>query len=144
MTRGARFRLNSPQAIAETVDGEAVVVNLGTGTYYSMKGDSLLVWEAIAGGGAIDEIAAHAAELSGDSEESAAAALERFCESLVNEGLIIERDGDEPAQAVDLTGGGPGLLDPRFEMYTDMQDLILLDPVHEVDERGWPHTQPAA
>jgi len=27
------------------------------------------------------------------------------------------------------------------EKYTDMQDLVLLDPVHEVDERGWPHVQ---
>jgi hypothetical protein len=25
-----------------------------------------------------------------------------------------------------------------------MQDIILLDPVHEVDERGWPHVSEAA
>ena len=23
--------------------------------------------------------------------------------------------------------------------YTDMQELLLLDPVHEVDEAGWPN-----
>ena len=28
---------------------------------------------------------------------------------------------------------------PVLEKFTDMQDLILLDPVHEVSERGWPH-----
>ena len=33
---------------------------------------------------------------------------------------------------------------PTLEKYTDMQDLVLLDPVHEVDERGWPHAQAAA
>ena len=28
---------------------------------------------------------------------------------------------------------------PRLETFTDMQHLILLDPVHEVDEgQGWP------
>ena len=32
---------------------------------------------------------------------------------------------------------------PQLEKYTDMQDLVLLDPVHEVDATGWPHPKPA-
>ena len=31
---------------------------------------------------------------------------------------------------------------PSLEKYTDMQDLVLLDPVHEVDQTGWPRQQP--
>jgi hypothetical protein len=26
-----------------------------------------------------------------------------------------------------------------LQKFTDMQELLLLDPIHEVDERGWPH-----
>jgi hypothetical protein len=26
--------------------------------------------------------------------------------------------------------------------YSDMEDLIMLDPIHEVDESGWPHPKP--
>jgi hypothetical protein len=26
-----------------------------------------------------------------------------------------------------------------LERYTDMQELLLLDPIHDVDESGWPH-----
>ena|SRR5436305_3805124 len=140
-----RFRLNSPQAIGETVDGEAIVVNLGTGTYYSIKGDSLALWEAIAAGATVDEIAEVGAALTGESREAVVEAVEGFCASLAAEGLIVER---EPTAAepppVDLSGTGRGLLEPSFETYADMQDLILLDPVHEVDERGWPNAQPAA
>ena len=29
---------------------------------------------------------------------------------------------------------------PEVERFTDMQDLLLLDPIHEVDDTGWPHT----
>jgi hypothetical protein len=29
---------------------------------------------------------------------------------------------------------------PVLNKYTDMQDLLLLDPIHEVDERGWPNS----
>jgi hypothetical protein len=25
-----------------------------------------------------------------------------------------------------------------FQVYSDLQDILLLDPVHDVDEKGWP------
>jgi hypothetical protein len=27
---------------------------------------------------------------------------------------------------------------PLLRKYTDMRDLLLLDPIHDVDEQGWP------
>jgi len=27
---------------------------------------------------------------------------------------------------------------PVLERYTDMQELLLIDPIHDVDETGWP------
>jgi hypothetical protein len=32
---------------------------------------------------------------------------------------------------------------PLFEKFTDMEAMLLLDPVHDVDDEGWPH-MPAA
>ena len=30
---------------------------------------------------------------------------------------------------------------PTFEKHVDMQDLLTLDPIHDVDlAKGWPHT----
>ena len=31
---------------------------------------------------------------------------------------------------------------PVLNKYTDMQDLLLLDPIHEVDATGWPSIKP--
>jgi hypothetical protein len=31
---------------------------------------------------------------------------------------------------------------PVLNKYTDMQQLLLADPLHEVQEAGWPHTKP--
>ena len=58
-----RFRLNSPHVVAEEVesadvDDEAIVVNLTTGTYYSIRGDTILLWKAIAGGSTAEQIVA--------------------------------------------------------------------------------------
>ncbi len=141
----SRYRLNSPQVVSETLDGETIVVNLDTGTYYSIKGDGILLWNAFIDGASLGEIVAAVAEQSGASMERAEPSLEAFSAKLVSEGLIVLRETEAPpAGAIDLSGGGPGLLEPSVESYSDMQDLILLDPVHEVDEQGWPHVQASA
>jgi hypothetical protein len=31
---------------------------------------------------------------------------------------------------------------PRLEVFDDLQDLFLVDPIHDVDEAGWPHVTP--
>src|SRR5436309_13688825 len=116
MAARPRFRLNSPQVVAETIEDEAIVVDLTTGTYYSVKGDSILLWNAIVGGATVDEIAEVAAELTAESQQMVAAAVEAFCDSLAREGLVVERDAaDETAAEVDLSGGGRGMLEPTFE-----------------------------
>jgi hypothetical protein len=30
---------------------------------------------------------------------------------------------------------------PKLSKYTDMEDLLALDPIHEVDEMGWPNAK---
>jgi len=144
MASRPRFRVNSPQAVGETVDGEAIVVNLTTGTYYSIKRDSLLLWEALSAGATVEEIAVAGAEATGEPREAIAAAVEGFCTSLVERGVIVERDAGDEAPSIDLSGAGRGLLEPSFETYADMQELILLDPVHEVGEGGWPNVESSA
>ena len=31
---------------------------------------------------------------------------------------------------------------PTLSRYTEMQDLLLLDPIHDVDDSGWPRRAP--
>jgi hypothetical protein len=33
----------------------------------------------------------------------------------------------------------PPYISPVFYVYTDMKDLLLVDPIHEVDVSGWTH-----
>ena len=43
-------------------------------------------------------------------------------------------DGEAAAPA-----GAPAFVVPTLEKYTDMEALLLADPIHEVDEAaGWP------
>lgn len=51
-----RFQIKSPQVIHETLDGEVVIVNLETGTYYCLTGTGERIWAAIARGATLDGI----------------------------------------------------------------------------------------
>lgn len=35
-----------------------------------------------------------------------------------------------------------GYRPPVLEVFADMQDLLLLDPIHDIDEVGWPVARP--
>lgn len=63
----------------------------------------------------------------------------RFLGDLAAENLISAAEGSAPLLAPSDDDGAAEFPAPRLERYTDMQDLLLLDPIHDVDERGWPN-----
>ena len=142
-----RHRVNSPRVMHETIEDEVIVIDLNTGSYYSLRASGAAIWHALERGLPDDEIAdAVAARYDGDPAEIAAAVSELLRE-LSQEGLIESANGAGDGQLA-ATATAPQDDRPRerfqrpvLEKHTDMQDLILLDPVHEVDARGWPHAQ---
>jgi hypothetical protein len=147
MEAEARFRLNTPNVIAETIEGEAILVDLRTGNYYSIQGTGSQLWEAIAEGASLGRVAEEVSKAFALDRETAEEAVSSLSDELEREGLIVAVDaaaGSASEPVIDLRQDSNGQVfsAPVVEKYTDMQDLVLLDPVHEVDERGWPHAQP--
>jgi Coenzyme PQQ synthesis protein D (PqqD) len=148
------LRVNAPQVICETIDGEVIVINLASGTYYSVRGAGADAWEVIQSAPGIDRhavatVLASRFDRPADLLENDIAA---FLDQLRQEGLVVEADvGQEPVisgagsnGAQNAAGAQQGYEPPLLEKYTDMQDLVLIDPVHEVDATGWPHTKAQA
>jgi hypothetical protein len=137
--------ITNPQVIHETIDGETIVIDLASGTYYSLQGAGPVIWSAIAAGEAPDRVADRLGAAY-PGEPDAAAAVRTFVAELQAEGLLVT-NGSVPAAApvpLPAAEAPPAFLPPTLEKYTDMQDIILLDPVHQVGERGWPHTDAAS
>jgi len=73
-------------------------------------------------------------------------AVNQLLDELREEGLIVadEANGKLPLSGSSTSVAGPIVTTriefraPTFEKFTDMQELILLDPIHEVDQSGWP------
>lgn len=136
-----RLRRDLPHVMHETIDDEVVVVNLSTGTYYSFDGVGVRLWEWIDGGRSADDLVRIArAHFSGDGD-AVAQSVRRFLEELRTEGLVASEaaaaDGTpDPAP----TDGAVAFAEPALQKYTDMEALLLADPIHDVDESaGWPH-----
>jgi coenzyme PQQ synthesis protein D (PqqD) len=143
----ARYRINSPHVIAETLEGETTIVDLNSGTYHALNETGSLVWDEINSGA---EAPAAAGSLSQTFDADPAEAerdVTALVAELLEQGLIVPdeggRDGEAPERA-SANGNGNGsrgvYAAPKLSTYTDMQELLLLDPIHEVDESGWPST----
>jgi len=133
------YRINDADVAQETIDGETVIVNLATGTYYSLAGSGAAIWQAVAGGASIASATAAAlAAYDGDEATVRAAVAELFAR-LLRDGLIAP--GPTGAEPTFTAGERKPFEPPVLHTYRDLQDLLLLDPIHEVDEAGWPARQ---
>jgi hypothetical protein len=132
-----RFRSNSPPVVHETVEGETIVVNLDTGSYYDLNHLGGSIFELLNSGMSTAELANVTATAYGLDQAHAIRTVEEFTAQLVAEQLLAPVANGAPRTTAqpDLP---PTYTEPVLNKYTDMQELLLLDPVHEVDEAGWP------
>jgi hypothetical protein len=143
------YKISRPQIIREQFDEEVVIVDLETGSYYALGGAGGDVWSGIEAGENQSQIVSRLVNsYSGEKEEIEAATL-RLLEELQQEELIAPQDsapqaGSTPdADSADKNNGDkPAFEAPILQKFTDMQALLLLDPIHEVDSAGWPQPKP--
>lgn len=139
-----RYQVNSGPVIGEVIDGEAVIINLTTGNYYSLNESGATIWDSLAQPASLDGIVARLTSLYDASAEQAEADARALLDALEREQLIVgTEENGVPVQAASepAPSARARYEPPRFEKHTDMQDLILLDPVHEVGEQGWPNVK---
>lgn len=126
--------------VHEKFDDETVTVNLETGCYFSLRGSADAIWMLAAAGLPRTQIVSRlCAAYDGDAGEIESATNE-FLDRLVEESLLEHTSRNAPAADVALEGGL--FVPPLLQKYTDMEELLQLDPVHEVDHMGWPNAKP--
>jgi hypothetical protein len=132
----AALRIPADRVVSEVIDGEVVAIDLESGRYYSLEGPAAKAWEAVREGQDVDGISAAVAAEAGVGIDEARPDVAAFLAELIAEGLVAaDADGHQPPEA-------PGRVPLVLHRYTDMQDLIVIDPIHDVDESGWPNRRP--
>lgn len=129
------------KVMSEILDGEAVIIDLATGSYHAAAGVAGTVWEGMVCGHSLDRIMGDVRRSHTDVPADAETAVRTFIDSVVAAGLA------QPATNAGSTSdsrvpAGPEPTPwsvPVLESHDDLADLMLLDPVHDVTNLGWPH-----
>ncbi|MEO6929467.1 MAG: PqqD family protein [Casimicrobiaceae bacterium] len=131
------YEINAPTAVGEIVDGEVMVMNLRDGIYYSIAGAGAAIWPALVGGSAIDSIASAVCTASDAPLATVITDLEAFTTRLVGEAILRASTATPSQHALQLVDFG-NYCGFDFERFDDMRAMLILDPVHEVGDFGWP------
>jgi len=144
MSNNNRFRVNTPKVVHETIDGEVVIIHLDTGCYYSLDGVGAVIWSWLDQGASIGEAADRLGQSYPSRQAEAGNTVSRLAAELQAEALIVPLDQPSVSHPAGQVTPLPAAFQcPVLHKHTDMQDLLLLDPIHEVDETGWPSIKPS-
>jgi hypothetical protein len=124
-----RLALNEADVAAKVMDGEAIIMNLANGYYYSLTGTGAFVLEWLVAGHSLAETAESLTRRYAVSEAAALADVESVATRLMDEGLVQTR-GNVPVEAVATAWdrAAEAYEAPQLESFTDMAELLALDP----------------
>lgn len=129
LDRESRLRVNEQEIAAKVIDGEAIIMNLTNGMYFSMDGTGARIWECLAAGMSVAEITADIAAHYDVAEEQASRDVSVLLERLVQETLVQPDNALVPTDPPPPPGeAGLRYHAPELVKYEDMADLLALDP----------------
>ena len=137
--------LNAPAVACQVFDGEGILIHFDRGHYFSVKGAGAsmieLLQERPASAGEIGSMLALRFGLDPDYAREVAG---RFLGELLAENLVVPAATEGMRPKVPNEGppssspGAERFEEPSLVKYTDLEDLLVLDPIHDVMVTGWP------
>ena len=132
-------RYTAPTRVAhERVEDEVIAINLTTGTYFSLCDSAADAWTLLVDGADVAGAATALGAAHGMETANLITDLQAYVVALVEAGLLVEDPNSAPSAVAAPPSTSRAYTAPRIERYDDMEELLLLDPIHEVDDAGWP------
>ena len=145
MTAQVIYQLKTDSISAEDFGGELVVVNFSNGKYYGLAGAAPMIWSLLAAPSSLDEVMNEVSRRTGAPRQQVESSIAQFLRQLQDEELVsvLAHAGvTAPISAEHNSAAGDAEEEfkiPELTVYSDLQELILLDPVHDADpDHGWP------
>ncbi len=124
------LQTRTEEVAAKVIDGEAIIINLANGVYYSMDKVGGLIWEAIERQSSMAAMIAEIVARYNVSTVQAEADFQRIAEELLQENLVTvsENNGSAPITTESCQQERLPYEAPTLNIYRDMGDLLALDP----------------
>ncbi len=125
-----RLCRNDEEIIAKVMDGEAIIINLASGMYYSMGAVGGVIWTMIEAQHTLAEIIDALTAMYGIPRARAEADVMRLGDELTRERIVTISRAPAAARDVEMAPPHPtGPYEvPVLNIYRDMGDLLALDP----------------
>jgi hypothetical protein len=132
--------VNTPTVVYERFDDELVAINMNTGIYHSMVGVATDAFVLLAEEATAQELADALASKYAAEPAVIRAALDPFLQDLEKQQLIAPVETPKKRAQLAVAGERMGVtfVAPSLQAFNDLEGLLLLDPIHEVDDEGWP------
>lgn len=126
-----------PLLISQQFDSEVVLANYQNGVYYNLDGSAAQIWLGLKVNRTVEEIGSALAAATGGDVASITQQVQAFVDSMLAEGLIADGVADARSEtwAPVLSGAFTA---PEFQRFDNLRELLLMDPVHDAGEQGWP------
>ena len=141
----ARYTVDPAKVVSEIIDGEAILINLANGYYYSLDTTAAEIWTHLQAGRTAPEIVSVLRRRYDCSQADPEAAVQSLIASLETDELIapgMPSSGPAPQMLSSDEASRTPFRPPTLERFSDMQGFLLVDPIHEVDDTGWPNVKP--
>lgn len=138
----ARYEVDAVRVAAELVNDELVAIDFSTGKYHGIRGSGLAVWLLLVEAGfSTREILEHLTRRVAGFDEHAARTVVTFVSELEGQGLVVRSTRAAPPLASNEEPLPEPFAAPMLDTRDDLQDYLVLDPIHDVDARGWPNAR---
>jgi hypothetical protein len=124
------FRPRDEEVASKVIDGEAIIINLANGVYYSMDKVGALVWDRLQAGHTLDDVITAVTGSYDVPREQAESHVRDLVQELVQENLVVATENGAAApteRAMEQQEKAPYDI-PKLNIYRDMGDLLALDP----------------
>ncbi len=136
--RSGRYKPNDAEVASKVMDGEAILINLSNGTYYSMDKTASVIWSLISLQYNIDEIVNKVCEIYNVKPEDIKDDIEDLFNDLINEKIIIDSNDGKGTGDYNSAAENMEYEKPKLNIYNDMKDLLALDPpMPSLDDIPW-------
>jgi len=131
------YKANQPAVVFEKIDGELIIINTLNGFYYSGTGNAVFLWEAVTSGWTPDQLKTFFVSIG--HPFGSTTVIADYIRILLDESLIVTVEGSAEEKQPSLDAALIGDDIPVLSKYSDLHELIELDPIHEVEsDMGWP------
>jgi hypothetical protein len=134
----ACYSVNRPLVVSDTIEDETVILHHGSGRYFDTAGTGAFIWRQIEAGSPPRSIAQAIEAGAGIPTGIALEAVVAFTSLLLANDLISPARSDECRRESGPIVGPAEFSQPVLGVHTDLADMLLLDPIHEVGPTGWP------